>query len=116
MKDVEISLDTINIQPQKQIHGTIRTSYRGRYDGIVINTQILDSNELLEYDTCNGKNIEKSVTRLFIPRDLIQEGVAEFTAFIRFEPKKTHDVKFRVSIIEQHKEVESNHIFAKYSI
>ena len=38
-----------------------------------------------------------------------------FTALIEFEPKQEHEVKFRVSIIEQHKEIESKIIFAKYS-
>jgi len=32
------------------------------------------------------------------------------------EPKQEHEIKFRVSIIEQHKEIESQIIFAKYSI
>ena len=40
---------------------------------------------------------------------------AEFTALIKFEPTQEHEVKFRASIIEQHKEIESKIIFAKYS-
>ena len=40
---------------------------------------------------------------------------AEFTASIEFEPKESHDVKFRASIIEQHKEVESDQLFATFS-
>ena len=43
------------------------------------------------------------------------DNKAEFTASIEFEPKETHEVKFRVSIIEQHKEIESALVFAKYS-
>ena len=38
----------------------------------------------------------------------------EFTATIKFVPEQEHEVKFRASIIEQHKEVESQIIFAKY--
>ena len=41
---------------------------------------------------------------------------AEFTALINFEPMQEHEIKFRASIIEQHKEIESQIIFAKYSI
>jgi hypothetical protein len=44
------------------------------------------------------------------------ENKAEFTASIGFEPKQVHEIKFRASIIEQHKEIESKIIFAKYSI
>jgi len=43
------------------------------------------------------------------------ENKANFTAVIEFEPKETHDVKFRASIIEQHKEIESDVLFAKFS-
>ena len=43
------------------------------------------------------------------------ENKAEFTALIKFEPEQEHEVKFRASIIEQHKEIESQIIFAKYS-
>jgi hypothetical protein len=44
------------------------------------------------------------------------ENKAEFIALIEFEPKQEHEIKFRASIIEQHKEIESQIIFAKYSI
>ena len=44
------------------------------------------------------------------------ENTAKFTALINFEPKqKEHEVKFRASVIEQHKEIESQIIFARYS-
>ena len=43
------------------------------------------------------------------------ENKVEFTASIEFEPKLEHEVKFRVSIIEQHKEIESDILFAKFS-
>ena len=43
------------------------------------------------------------------------ENKAEVTALIEFEHKQKHEVKFRVSLIEQHKEIESKIIFAKYS-
>ena len=115
MKDVEISLNSTHIKPNEQILGNIKVNYTGRYDGIVINTHILDSNGLLEYGMCNGKNVDKNVTRLFIPKDSMKNNAAEFTAFIRFARIK-YAVKFRVSIIEQHKEIESDHIFAEFFI
>ena len=36
------------------------------------------------------------------------ENKAEFTAIIEFKPTELHDVKFRVSIIQEHKEIESD--------
>ena len=116
MRDIEFKLNSTNIHPNSEIKGIISVAYPGRYDGIVINTQILDSNEHIVYKSYNGKNISQNVARLFISKDVMPENKAEFTALIKFEPKQVHEIKFRASIIEQHKEIESQIIFAKYSI
>lgn len=116
MKDIDFRLDTTEIHPNSEIVGTISVSYPGRYDGVVINTQILDSNEHIVYKSYNGKKISQNVSRLFIGKDIMPENTAKFTALINFEPKqKEHEVKFRASVIEQHKEIESQIIFARYS-
>jgi hypothetical protein len=116
MKDLEFKLNSTDIHPDSEIKGTISVSYPGRYDGVVINTQILDSNEHIIYKSNNGKKISQNVSRLFINKDTMTENKAEFTALINFEPKQEYEIKFRVSIIEQHKEIESKIIFAKYSV
>ena len=115
MKDLEFKLNSIEIHPDSEIKGTIAVSYPGRYDGVVINTTILDSNEHIIYKSYNGKKISQNDSRLFINKDVMPEDKAEFTAIINFQPNQEHEVKFRVSIIEQHKEIESQIIFAKYS-
>ena len=115
MKDLEFKLDSTDIHPNSEIKGTILVSYPGRYDGVVVNTTILDSNEHIIYKSYNEKKISQNVSRLFINKDVMPEDKAEFTAIINFEPSQEHEVKFRVSIIEQHKEIESQIIFAKYS-
>ncbi len=115
VKDLEFKLDSLDIHQNTEIKGTIQVSYMGRYDGVVINTQIIDSNEHIIYKSYNGKKISQNVSRLFISRDAMPEHKAEFTAVINFEAEKEHEVKFRVSIIEQHKEIESCIVFAKYS-
>jgi len=116
VKDLEFELNSTDIHPDSEIIGTISVSYPGRYDGVVVNTTILDSNEHIIYKSYNGKKISQNVSRLFINKDTMPEHKAEFTAIINFEPKQEHEIKFRVSIIEQHKEIESKIIFAKYSV
>lgn len=116
VKDIEFKLNSDEIHPNSEIKGEITVSYPGRYDGVVINTQILDSNEHITYKSYNGKTISNNVARLFINKDVMSENKAEFTAVIKFEPTKEYEVKFRASIIEQHKEIESQIIFAKYFI
>jgi len=116
VKDIEFNINSKEITPNSEIRGTIVVSYPGRYDGVVINTQILDSNEHIVYKSYNEKKISQNVSRLFINKEVMPDNKAEFTALITFEPKQEHEVKFRASIIEQHKEIESQIIFAKYSI
>ena len=115
MKDIEIQLDSKDIFPHDEIRGTVIVNYPGLYDGVVINTQIIGSNELVVWRSYNEKKISKNVSRLFISKDVMPENKAIFTASIDFEPKESHDVKFRASIIEQHKEVESDQLFATFS-
>ena len=115
MKDLEFKLNSTDIHPNSEIKGTILISYPGRYDGVVVNTTILDSNEHIIYKSYNEKKISQNVSRLFINKDVMPENKVKFTAIINFEPNEEHEVKFRVSIIEQHKEIESQIIFAKYS-
>ena len=115
MKDIELKLENTTISPRSEIRGYIRVNFGGRYDGVVINTQIIGSNELVVYKSYNRKKISQNVSRLFISKDDMPDNKAEFTASIEFEPKEQHEVKFRASIIEQHKEVESDVLFAKFS-
>lgn len=115
VQDIEFSLSPKELHPESEIKGTVSVNYPGRYDGVVINTQILDSNEHITYKSYNGKKISQNVARLFISKDAMPDNKAEFTATIEFEPSKEYEVKFRASIIEQHKEIESKIIFAKYS-
>lgn len=115
VKDISLKLDRKKIKPNEEFEGAISVSYPGRYDGVVVNTQILDSNELVVYKSSNGKKISQNVSRLFISRDSMPENQATFSAAIEFEPKKQYEVKFRASVIEQHKEIESDVVFAEFS-
>ena len=108
MEYIKLVLENLNIKPNSEIKGHVTVNYPGAYDGIVINTLIMDSNKLIVYKSYNDEKISDNVSRLFISRDVIPDNKAQFTAVIEFEPEQSHDVKFRASIIEQHKEVESD--------
>jgi hypothetical protein len=115
LKDIVIILDSKEIKPNAEIKGLIKVNYSGNYDSVVLNTQILSANELMLFTSCNGKKLNSRSARLFISKETMPDNKAEFTALITFEPQGQHDVKFRASIIEQHKEIESDVLFAKYS-
>ena len=115
MKDLEFTLDPfLHINQNTPITGKITVSYPGRYDGIVINTQIQDTNHHVIYKSSNKKPISQNNARLFISQDTMPDHHAEFTAVINFETTSIHEVKFRASIIEQHKEIDSVIVFANY--
>lgn len=113
MKEVELSIENKNIIPYSEIKGKIQVRYSGRYDGVVINTQILNSNQLITYKSYNDKPISQNLSRLFISKENMPDGTVNFTASIEFKPEQSHDVKFRVSIIQEHKEIENDLLFAK---
>ena len=112
--DITLKIIPDVIYPDVEIKGTITVSYPGKYDGVVISAQISDSNEHITYKSSNGKPISQNVARLFIGYDTMTNNAAEFTAVISFEPESEHEVKFRASVIEQHKEIDSKIIFTKY--
>ena len=112
---IEFEVTPAEIRRDSEIRGEVRVTYPGRYDGVVINTQVSDSNEHVVYRSYNGRAISSNVARLFIGRDAMPDGRAEFTATLGFDPGPGHGVKFRAAVIEQHKEVASKSVFARYS-
>jgi hypothetical protein len=113
MKDIDLKLENLTFKPHEIIKGKIQVNYSGRYDGVVVNSQILGSNHLIVYRSYNSKSISQNLSRLFINKNDMPQNVVEFTASIEFEPKDIHEIKFRASIIQEHKEIESDVVFGK---
>lgn len=111
MKEIEIKLENLTFKSHETIKGRIQVNYSGRYDGVVVNTQILGSNQLIVYRSYNNKSITQNLSRLFINKNDMPQNLVEFTASIEFEAKETHEIKFRASIIQEHKEIESDVVF-----
>ena len=49
MKYIKLVLDNLDIKPNSEIKGHVTVDYPGMYDGIVINTLIMNSNKLIVY-------------------------------------------------------------------
>jgi len=49
MKYIKLVLDNKIIKPNSEIKGSVAVNYPGRFDGIVINAQIIGSNKLIVY-------------------------------------------------------------------
>jgi hypothetical protein len=116
-KDVLISLAENSIIAGNDLHGTIVINYSGRFDSVVINSQIENSNDIFSYTNLNGKNIKHPYARLSIFKsELVGRNTINFTATTNHVPAEGNEfttAKFRVSIIQEHKEVVSDVAFTK---
>jgi hypothetical protein len=116
-KDVSISLAESSIIAGNDLHGTVVINYSGRFDSVVINSQIENSNDIFSYTNLNGKNIKHPYARLSIFKsELAGRNTINFTAttnHVPVEGNKFTTAKFRVSIIQEHKEVVSDVAFTK---
>ncbi len=115
-KDVSISLAESSIVAGNDLHGTVVINYSGRFDSVVINSQIENSSDVFSYISINGKNVTHPYARLSIFKsELAGRNTIDFTATTNHVPAKGEhtNVKFRVSIIQEHKEVVSDVAYLK---
>ncbi len=116
-KDVSISLAESSIVAGNDLHGTVVINYRGRFDSVVVNSQIENSSDVFSYTSLNGKNIKHPYARLSIFKSELEgRNTINFTATTNHVPAEGEEytnVKFRVSIIQEHKEVVSDVAFTK---
>ncbi len=106
-KQISVSLDKSSIVSGQELHGKVNISYPGRFDSLVINSQIENSSDVFSYTNLNGKKINHPYARLSIFKtELGDRRVINFTAVSRHVPVAEYsNAKFRVSIIQEHKEV-----------
>ena len=114
-KDVSISLAESSIVAGNDLHGTVVINYRGRFDSVVVNSQIENSSDVFSYASLNEKNIKHPYARLSIFKsELAGRNTINFTATTNHVPNGEYsNVKFRVSIIQEHKEVVSDITYTK---
>jgi hypothetical protein len=114
-KQVSISLTESSIVAGNDLHGVVVINYSGRFDSVVINSQIENSSDVFSYTNLNGKNIKHPYARLSIFKsELAGSTTINFTATTNHVPSGEYsNVKFRVSIIQEHKEVASDIAFTK---
>jgi hypothetical protein len=109
-KQISLSLAESSVAAGEDLHGMVAINYPGRFDSLVINSQIENSSDVFSYSSLNGKKIKHPYARLSIFKaELGGRVLIEFTATTNHVPAGDHSsVKFRVSIIQEHKEVASD--------
>ena len=113
--DIKLQIVEQIIYPNEKIHGKIELNYDGRFDSVVINSQIENSNDIFNYIELDGKKINHPYARLSIFRkELGDRNIIEFTAITKHIPSTSSGftrVKFRTSIIQEHKEIANYILF-----
>ena len=108
--DILINFERTDIKPKEEVNGVIKINYMGRFDSIVINSQIENSNDIFTFIKLNDKKINYSYARMPVLRqDLKDTSEIKFVVTTDHVPQVSSSVKFRASIIQEHKEV-SNHV------
>src|SRR5215204_5658750 len=104
---VTIKLIEKEIVSGQELHGTVDINYTGRFDSIVINSQIENSSDIFNYTSLNGKKTNYQYARISVfKEDLLDKKKLEFTAVTLHEPRNNHtNSKFRVALVQEHKEV-----------
>src|ERR671919_1197970 len=106
---VAIEIVEKEIMSGQELHGKVDIIYTGRFDSIVINSQIENSSNIFNYTSVNGKKTNYQYARISIfKEDLQDKRKLEFTAFTLHEPRNNYtNSKFRVALVQEHKEVAS---------
>lgn len=114
-KELFLTIEENEIHPNEEIHGRIELNYNGRFDTLVINSHIENSNDICTYIELNGKKINHPFSRVSIyKKDLEEKKIINFIAIIQHVPKNEFSkVKFRASIIQEHKEVANDILILK---
>ncbi len=113
--EVKISLLEQQVAAGQELHGTVTVNYTGRWDSVVINSQIENSSDVFSYCLLNGKKIKHPYARLSIFKDELKGNtVVEFVSSTNHVPAgESSAVKFRVSLIQEHKEIDSDIAYIK---
>ena len=116
-KTMNIFLDFNNkeINAGEELECMITINYTGRFDSISINSQIEDSSDVFTYTEINGKKINHPYARLSIMKKELQNPSSiRLKAITKHVPNNAESVvKFRVTLIQEHKEIASDIKFIK---
>jgi len=114
-KDVSIQIEKDQVESGENLNGVVRINYTGRFDSLVINSQIENSSDVFKYVYLDGKKINHPYARLsLLKQDILDVTKVEFTVTtIHIPSNDISNAKFRVSIIQEHKEITSDIAYLK---
>lgn len=112
--EVTISLLENEVAAGQELHGKVAINYAGRWDSVVINSQIENSSDVFSYSFLNGKQVKHPYARLSIFKTELKGSTSiDFVASTKHVPTESSSVKFRVTLIQEHKEIYSDITYIK---
>jgi len=112
--DIIINFDKEQVKTNEELNGVIKINYPGRFDSIVINSQIENSSEIFNFVRLDDKKINYSYARMpILKQDMKNQKEIKFTVITKHVPQGISNVKFRAAIIQEHKEVANDVVFLK---
>ena len=104
---VTISFAEEEIGSGEILYGKLSITYRGRFDSLVISSQIENSNKAFVFETLNEKKVRQPYSRISIFKsELADIQNVTFTASTQHVPEGDFSIaKFRATVIQEHKEV-----------
>lgn len=107
---INLSFEKEEAQSGQTLIGMVSIIYEGRFDSVSINSQIEDSSNVFSYIELQGKKINHPYARLSImKKEIINPREIKFKVFTQHEPDNdTSIVKFRATLIQEHKEIGSD--------
>lgn len=115
MAEITVSLQEKQVVAGEELHGRVEINYTGRWDSVVINSQIENSSDVFSYSLLNGKKVKYPYARLSIFKTELKGATTiDFVASTTHVPQgELSNVKFRVSLVQEHKEIFSDIAYIK---
>jgi len=111
MKEIQLIMDQNSAVVASDITGTVAINYDGRFDGVQVNTYVTGTNDQVLFTKVDDKTISL-LARLYVSRDSIGDSRAfRFTARVERSSQKEARIRFRATIIQEHKEIASETVF-----
>jgi len=113
--NIFVDFSNKEINAGEELECMITINYTGRFDSISINSQIEDSSDVFTYTEINGKKINHPYARLSIMKKELQNPSSiRLKAITKHVPNNAESVvKFRATLIQEHKEIASDIKFIK---
>jgi hypothetical protein len=114
VKEISLKLDKSEVISGELVRGKIHIGYTGRFDSIVINSQIENTSDIFSFVEIDEKKTNYQYARISILKSELKNSNIEFTVTTNHIPASPSvKAKFRVSVIQEHKEIASDVAYVK---